>query len=150
MRFPLRGSLPLVLAAGALAATAGAADARTITFPDGEGSTLSDGRIRCNVGADEHGVGTVQCAGPQVTRRWEARGGCLDDAHDGARAVRLNQTGRPVKGAICGVGGREESERGDSIVAGTIRGRNLSGGGFTFRNRTGHGFTLTANRLRFF
>lgn len=149
MRFPLRSSVPLVLAAGALAATAGAADARTIRFAAGHGSTLSDGRIHCNVGVGEDGTGTVECSAAQVWERWERAAPCADGS-DGLRAIRLRPTGRPTKGANCGVGGVEDSDRGDAIVAGTIRGRNLADGGFTFRNRSGHGFTVTASRLSLF
>lgn len=149
MRSPLRSSLPAFAAVGLLAVTAGAADARTIRFADGRGSTLSDGRIHCNVGVDADGTGTVECSGAQVWERWERKADCADGS-DGLRAIRLRETGRAVKGQNCGVGGVEDSDRGDTIVAGDIRGRNLAGGGFTFRNRSGRGFTLTANRLTIF
>lgn len=149
MRSPLRSSLPAVAAVGLLAVTAGAADARTIRFADGRGSTLSDGRIHCNVGVREDGTGSVECSGSEVWQRWERKAPCAD-GYEGLRAIRLRETGKAIKGANCGVGGVEDSDRGDTIVAGDIRGRNLAGGGFTFRNRSGHGFTLTASRLTIF
>jgi hypothetical protein len=149
MRSPLRSSLAAVAVAAAVAGAAGAAQADTVRFATGKGSTLSDGRIHCNVGTDERGVGLVQCSGAEVWQRWERKATCAD-GYVGLRAIRLREQGRSGKGENCGVGGSIDSSRGDTIVAGDIRGRHLAGGGFTFRNADGHGFTLTANRLTTF
>jgi hypothetical protein len=149
MRFPLRSTLATLAAAMAVTATTGAARADTVRFAKGKGSTLSDGRIHCNVGVRENGVGNVECSGSEVWQRWERRATC-SDGYVGLRAIRLREQGRSGKGLNCGVGGNVDSDRGDTIVAGDIRGRHLAGGGFTFRNADGHGFTLTARRLTTF
>jgi hypothetical protein len=149
MRSPRTPLASALVAVGVLAVSATAADARTVRFAPGSGSTLSDRGIHCNVGESASGRGSVTCTGTRVWQRWEKQARCGDDG-PGLVAIRLRESGRSFRDEFCGAGGKESSERGDTIVAGSIRGRHLAGGGFTFRNEDGHGFTLTAGRLRTF
>lgn len=147
-------STSMILATGLVGAASASAD--VVSFSPGEGTYLRDGKVGCVVGVSDDGKGSVTCSGPDVySALWSGTSceertsmGCVGPR--GLRSIGLGERGRVYRDTIDGVGGAKDANRGDTIVVGGIRGKQLTTGGYSFTNRSGHGFTLTNQRLRRF